>query len=172
MVKKFVNSFMVVMIIIASVFIVITVTARVFHLEYFIVNGSSMEPTFHQNQFVLYKKSVGLHRGDIVLLNKPPEWITKEYPDKKILLKRIVGLPGDIVIGNNKTLTVNGTKISLPPGCVLPSTKQILKDNQFFIVGDNSKSSMDSRYHMCNEDDFIPIERKDIITAIKTVWKV
>src|SRR5487761_657095 len=65
-----------------------------FAIQNFNIDGTSMEPSLHNTELVLVDKwSYLFHaptRGDIVVFHAPPE-PTQDY------VKRIIGLPGDIV---------------------------------------------------------------------------
>ncbi|WP_274651470.1 signal peptidase I [Paenibacillus humicola] len=82
------------------------------------------------------------HRGDIVIINGPES-------DKR-LIKRVIGLPGDVLDFRNGLVYVNGKKLDEPyvkgqtfsNGLQLPYT---VPANKVFVMGDNRENSMDSR---------------------------
>lgn len=101
------------------IFIVFTV--RSFIIEPYRIPSGSMMPTLEAGDFILVSKSsYGIRlpvintqivefskpeRGDVVVFNSPVENL--------ILIKRIVGLPGDRIVYQDKQLTINGELISL-----------------------------------------------------------
>lgn len=130
---------------------------RLFVLQPFVVEGSSMFPRFQTNDFLIVDK-VSYHiktpaRGDIIVFKFPYDLNTN-------YVKRIIGLPGDTVtIENGNVKVANETH---PEGSVLAepylsagSTTQltssssknqfVVPDGQFFVLGDNRKASSDSR---------------------------
>jgi len=121
------------------------------------VLGASMEPTFHTGERILVEKVTkylsGFHRGDIVVLNPPGN-------DNVDYIKRIVGLPGDIVkiFDCNVYISLDGKKFKLDEtylpsntctveGPVIREGRSLkLEDNEYLVLGDNRAHSSDSRY--------------------------
>lgn len=69
------------------------------------VVGTSMEPTLENGELVLSLKNGKFHRGEVVAF----------YYNNRILLKRVIGLPGDqIVIKDDGTVMVNGVALDEP----------------------------------------------------------
>lgn len=144
---------------IKTVFIVIILTAifRIFLIQPFLVEGSSMAPRFHSNDYLVVDKiSYRLHtpnRGDIVVFKYPLD-TTVNY------IKRVIGLPGETVrIQNGKVYVINSEH---PNGFELKETylgsgiktdvesnalkaEFIVPKDQYFVLGDNRPASSDSR---------------------------
>jgi signal peptidase I len=88
-------------------------------------------------------------RGDVVVFIYP------ENP-KKDFIKRLVGLPGDVVEIKNGTLYVNDSPVLEPPFTAhyyynrgnfgAEEQKIIVPADSYYMLGDNSASSQDSRY--------------------------
>jgi signal peptidase I len=107
------------------------------------VTGTSMDPTLQSNQIVLCSKLRTPHRGDVIAL----------YYNKKLLLKRVIAVAGDTVdIDENGRVTLNGKPLDEPyvqtPArgecdITFPYT---VKENRWFVMGDNRETSVDSRY--------------------------
>lgn len=114
----------------------------------FIVQGPSMEPTFHNDQFLIVSRVNYLlgepERGDIVVFHFPgnPE---DDY------IKRMIGLPGDTVEMRNQTVYVNGESLTeryINEPCnarSCPDNRWELGDGEYFLMGDNRNRSSDSR---------------------------
>lgn len=109
----------------------------------FKVEGSSMEPSFHPEQYVLVDKvsyRLGApQRGDVVVFQYP-------QATERDFIKRIIGLPGETVDIRAGLVYVNGQPldepyISAPPGY---AGTWILDADQYFVLGDNRNSSSDS----------------------------
>jgi signal peptidase I len=126
-----------------------------FILEVGQINGRSMENNYFDNNIFLVNKFILLfrspERGDVVqFLNKK---------DGLMLIKRIVGMPGEIIIiQTNKVFIVGADKkeIELPEPYLKPYTATFSVDgkpteykigpNEYFMLGDNRRESIDSRW--------------------------
>ncbi len=120
------------------------------------VVGASMTPTLHTGDRILVQRLTKLFReftrGEIVVL-EPPGLDGTHY------VKRIVGMPGDIVKISDCFVTIsnNGTKYELDEyylektectlgGSMIPEGRALrLKDDEFMVLGDNRSNSADSR---------------------------
>lgn len=135
------------------------------------INGASMEPNFHNGEFILTNKVLYKfrqpQRGDVVIFKSPAN---KEID----YIKRIIGLPGDTVMVKDNSFYVNGQKVSEPylaadtpifGGSYLAEGQSIVvPPGSYFMAGDNRAHSSDSR-------EFGPIAETDFIgTAIFRYW--
>ncbi len=122
-------------------------------VQNFNVDGMSMEPNLHNQELILVDKwSYLFHpptRGDVIVFVAPPH-PALDY------VKRIVGLPGDIVTIQGTTVIVNGKILKefyVDPnrqGNVYPSfSNRIVPPNSYFVLGDNRAGSSDSRDWGC-----------------------
>jgi len=108
------------------------------------VDGSSMVPTLNNGQFVMvnrlaFKLGDPSH-GDVVVFHYPRD-PQQEY------IKRIIGLPGDIVVINNGHVYVNGQQLIEPYIAAAPRSQGEweIPENHVFVLGDNRNNSQDSR---------------------------
>lgn len=124
--------------------IVIAALIHVFLAQATRVYGQSMEPNLHTDmRLVVEKLSYRLHtpqRGDVVVLRVRPE--------DELLIKRVIGLPGDTVAIHDGQVYVNGQPLDEPYldqetlGNLAPRTVPPL---HVFVMGDNRRASNDSR---------------------------
>jgi signal peptidase I len=110
------------------------------------VEGQSMEPSLHTNQrLVVEKVSYRFHgpqRFDIVVLRLPSQ-------GEELLIKRVIGLPGETVEIRNGQVYINGQQLDEPftaeetrPGRYAKVTVPPL---HVYVLGDNRNRSNDSR---------------------------
>lgn len=126
------------------------------------VDGSSMSPTLESgNKGItdgLFYKIFGVERFDIVI-------VEHDKFDEK-LVKRVIGLPGETIRYEKGILYVNGevVKEEFISEEVAKQTKLLygsdtfevtLKNDEYYVLGDNRGNSTDSRY-------FGPISKSQI----------
>ena len=115
------------------------------------VVGTSMQPTVYANDMVIVNKVIYRFsepkRGDIVVFP------AVENGKKVFLIKRIIGLPGDVVDIRDGKVIVNDKElvekyISVETSAVSGQTEFPLTvpEKQYFVLGDNRIVSKDSRY--------------------------
>lgn len=115
-----------------------TVTARIR------VEGNSMEPSLHDGEFVVVNRlayRVGQpERGDIVVFHPP-------FDPERRFIKRIIGLPGDMIQVLDGTVYVNGESLREPYILATPnySGEWTVGQDEIFVLGDNRNNSNDSQ---------------------------
>ena len=127
------------------------------------VSGSSMEPTLADEDIILLAKTNSFQTGELCGF----------YWQNKLLLKRIIGTPGDIIdIKEDGTVFVNGEEIEEPyvsekalGECDLTFPYQV-PENRYFVMGDHRTVSIDSRSSVIG-----CVEKEQIIgKVIMRIW--
>jgi len=131
--------------------ILIVLPVRFFLFEPFLVRGQSMEPNFHNFDYLIIDKLSYFfrepQRGEVVVF-KPP------FDDHVYYIKRIIGLPGERIIIEESKITIFNKEH--PKGFVLNEDylqnhytlgkiEVNLGSNEYFVLGDNREVSYDSR---------------------------
>ena len=140
--------------IIAAVFFSLCFFLMLYSIRTFMIPSGSMIPTFHVGDRIVvnklaYKKAIP-KRGDIVVFKSPAD-------KRKDLVKRVVGLPGETIEIKNGRVVVNGMLLKEPASITncyyynqgnYGNERQIVKipEDSYFMLGDNSGSSRDSRF--------------------------
>ncbi len=135
----------------SAIAILIVLPIRLFVAQPFVVSGASMDPTFHDGEYLIVDE-LSYHtgdpkRGDVTIFKYPKD-------ESKYFIKRVVGLPGETVHIKNDLVQItstDGETISLVEPYLVNngngSEEEItLPAGQYFVMGDNRPSSSDSRY--------------------------
>jgi len=128
------------------------VIIRYFLFQPFIVEGSSMEPNYHNNEYLFIEKLSYRFREP-----KRGEVVVFKYPNNRNInyIKRIVGLPGDTVRIEDGRVYLNGVEYResyLQEGTQTVLSRSpdmpyevVVPVNKYFVMGDNRSHSSDSR---------------------------
>jgi len=138
---------------------------RPFIVQAFKIPTGSMRPTLLEGDLILVNKFIygakipftsfrlpalkEIKRGDVIVFIYPED-------KKKDFIKRMVGLPGDVVEIKSGTIYINDNPLLDPVfnqryyynrgDFTNEGQKLIVPANSYFVLGDNSGSSKDSRY--------------------------
>lgn len=169
----------------------VAILIKTFLFQAFYIPSSSMEDTLQVNDRVLVTKfeyQFGeVSRGDVIVFDDPRGGF-EEAPESVIdsavrnvlesvglrtprseFIKRVIGMPGDVVEGRDGDVWVNDIRLVEPylkdPTYVhLEFGPVIVPDGMYFVMGDNRASSQDSRF-------FGPIPGEDIVgRAFVIIW--
>lgn len=150
-------------IVIVSAAIVLPI--RYFLIQPFNVKGASMEPNFHNNEYLIIDElSYRLRnpeRGEVVVFRYPLD-------PSEFFIKRVLGLPGEtvevtdghVLISNKEHPNGYALNESYLDGVLTEGKKKVtLGPDEFMVFGDNRGQSLDSR-------SFGPIKRSDIVGRV------
>jgi signal peptidase I len=117
------------------------------------IEGQSMQPNFEDGQYLLVNKLAYVfgepQRGDVVVFHYPRD------PERDFI-KRVVGLPGDVVEVRDGRVFVNGSLLDEPYN-TLPinytAGRTVVEPRTVYVLGDNRGNSEDShRWGLLNQD--------------------
>ncbi|MGP9537798.1 signal peptidase I [Brachybacterium sp. AOP43-C2-M15] len=163
-----------------AVALVIAVLVKTFLIQPFYIPSGSMNPTLlTDDKIIVSKLSPGVfdvQRGDVIVFEDPADWIPGDAtenptaqvrlmmvlsmvglapdPSQDHLVKRLIGLPGDHVVCEEKgaALSVNGVELDEPyinsetPACQVAFDVTV-PDGKVWVMGDNRYASADSAWH-------------------------
>jgi signal peptidase I len=189
--------------ILVAIALLLAVVIKTYALQAFFIPSGSMENTLEVNDRVLVNKIVyhtrGIHRGDIVVFNGDGSWDPGTVPASTnflvqfadgfasmfgfghpgdILIKRVIGLPGDHVAccDAEGRVTVNGMALNegsyLYPGDVPSEIKFniVVPPGRLWVMGDHRLISDDSRDHQGDPGGGTIPESAVIGRAFVIIW--
>jgi signal peptidase I len=185
--------------------LLLAVLIKTFAIQAFWIPSGSMENTLEVNDRVLVNKIVyhirDIHRGDIVVFNGDGSWDPGTVPvagnifqqfasgfasmfgfgtPGDILIKRVIGIPGDRVAccDAQGRVTVNGVALNeqsyLYPGSA-PSLSRfniVVPPGRLWVMGDNRFWSADSRDHMGDPGGGTIPESAVVGRAFIIIWPI
>lgn len=144
---------------ISFIIIILTIIlVRLFIVTPVRVDGPSMNDTLHDGDILLLDKYDNKYeRFEIVVFN---------YNGER-LIKRVIGLPGEVISYKNNKLYINGNEIEDNYGLGYTEDFELkdlnltkIPDNEYLVMGDNRNDSLDSRY-------FGTISKDKILGSVK-----
>lgn len=134
-----------------SIVLILLILLNTFVFQFSKVKGHSMEPTLREKEVVMVNKWIyslkDPQRGDVVIVRNP----ALENNHEKLLVKRVIGVPGDRIEIYNSDLYRNGelviekyTDTKIEDENYGP---YVVEKNTYFVMGDNRhfRASLDSR---------------------------
>ena len=120
-----------------------------------VVEGSSMEPILKNKDFgysFILTKNISINRFDIVVIN------VGDKENEKLIVKRVIGLPGETVSYVDNQLYINGELVNetfLNEEVKTNDFTITLSADEYCCLGDNRSVSRDSRYYGAFKNDEI-----------------
>lgn len=149
--------------------ILFVVIIRIFVIDPVRVDGSSMNTTLADGEIMLLNKFIykkgDIKRFDIVVIKE----------DDHYIIKRVIGMPGEVIEYRDNKLYIDGKEMSDP----YPSTEtddfsienighEKIPSDSYFVMGDNRAASLDSRY-----SEVGTVKKKLIVGRAKLViWPI
>jgi signal peptidase I len=135
--RFFLETFQTILLALVLYFLIDSVIARVR------VENISMKPTLHPGEYVLVNKLAyrlgNVQHGDVIVFHYPPN-PSEDY------IKRVIGLPGDLVQVRNGKIFVNDQEINENYAATTPGYDGdwSVPAGSLFVLGDNRNQSSDS----------------------------
>jgi signal peptidase I len=140
-------------------------------IQAFYIPSESMVPTLKIGDRVLVNKVSyrmhDIHRGDVVVFERPNG---ESDPRIKDLIKRVIGLPGDVIEARDGKVLINDHVLDepyLPTGTTTTNLpRQLVPPHHVFVMGDNRGNSRDSRFFGAIDEDLV------VGRAFVRVWPI
>ena len=175
-----------------------------FLVQFFYIPSGSMENTLQINDRVAVNKipfiSKSIDRGDVVVFRDPSNWLPEPYADnqnkviakikeglvlvgvlpnpaKQYLVKRVIGVAGDNVVGKDGIVTINGKETDEPYIFAGNKPSELdfnvtVPEGKIWVMGDHRGASADSRYHQDDVNNgFVP-ESKVTGRVVGIIWPI
>jgi signal peptidase I len=152
--------------------VVIAVLIKTFLIQAFYIPSISMTPTLEKGDRILVcricVRLTGVDRGDVIVFSDPQpasapdrgpiggalHWLAEglgvSQPENEDFVKRVIGLPGDLVQLHDGRLFVNEQEVAEPylnpEKDTSPYGPVTVPDGMLFVLGDNRAHSGDSRF--------------------------
>ena len=190
--------------ILVIVALAVSLVIKSFLVQFFYIPSGSMENTLQINDRVAVNKipfiSNSINRGDVVVFRDPSNWLPEPYvdnqnkviakikdglvlvgvlpnPAKQYLVKRVIGIAGDNVVGKDGIVTINGKKTTEPYIFAGNKASELdfnvtVPEGKIWVMGDHRGASADSRYHQDDVNNgFVP-ESKVTGRVLGIIWPV
>ena len=190
--------------ILVIVALAVSLIIKSFLVQFFYIPSGSMENTLQINDRVAVNKlpfiSKSIERGDVVVFRDPANWLPEPYADnqnkiiakikdglvlvgvlpnpaKQYLVKRVIGVAGDNVVGKDGVVTINGKKTTEPYIFAGNKASELdfnvtVPEGKIWVMGDHRGASADSRYHQDDVNNgFVP-ESKVTGRVVGLIWPI
>ena len=190
--------------ILVIVALAVSLVIKSFLVQFFYIPSGSMENTLQINDRVAVNKipfiSKSIDRGDVVVFRDPSNWLPERYADnqnkviakikeglvlvgvlpnpaKQYLVKRVIGIAGDNVVGKDGIVTINGKETDEPYIFAGNKPSELdfnvtVPEGKIWVMGDHRGASADSRYHQDDVNNgFVP-ESKVTGRVVGIIWPI
>jgi signal peptidase I len=190
--------------ILVIVALAVSLVIKSFLVQFFYIPSGSMENTLQINDRVAVNKipfiSKSINRGDVVVFRDPSNWLPEPYADsqnkviakikeglvlvgvlpnpaKQYLVKRVIGIAGDNVVGKDGIVTINGKETDEPYISAGNKPSELdfnvtVPKGKIWVMGDHRGASADSRYHQDDVNNgFVP-ESKVTGRVVGIIWPI
>ena len=157
-----------------TMFVLLVLVATYFMVNYgfrrTVVHNVSMQETLYDGDNIIMDEFTYFvsdpKRFDVICF--------KNYEEKELIIKRIIGLPGETVRISDGEIFINEKKIRDKAGlgdieeAGRASFGVTLSEDEYFVLGDNREKSIDSRYGSIGN-----VKKQDILgKAVLVIWPI
>ena len=149
--------------------VVLTILVKTFILQAYSIPSPSMVPTLAVgDRVVVFQLNTDPGRGDIIVFDRPPSDPKTNPDDPDVLIKRVIGLPGETVESRDGEVYIDGKLLKedyLPDDVTTTITSPIaVPADELLVLGDNRAASFDGRYFGTISKDLI------VGRAVARIW--
>lgn len=149
------------------IIVVVVIIIRSFIMTPIKVSGASMDDTLADGEVMILNRLGKIEREKIVVINE-------DFEGEEVIIKRIIGLPGEKIKCTDGVVFINGEKYDdkYAYGITSDFAEIILKDDEYFVMGDNRIISKDSRVLGPVKEKYIEGTTNIVIFPFKEIGKV
>lgn len=152
-----------------AIAVVLTLIVKSFILQAYSIPSPSMVPTLEVgDRVIVFQLNKNPARGDVIVFDRPANDPKTNPEDPDVLIKRVIGLPGETIEARDGIVYVDGDR--LVEGYLPDDTRTTIQtpievpEGHLLVLGDNREDSLDGRTFGPIDDDLV------VGRAIARIW--